>query len=102
MRGDFFTTTGEVLLPKVDYVQSTDDEIKVMVSAEWTFPLRFAEVVWGRDDEVHQERFPLASTRPHGADDMGFQLDAPGWEWVRVAVWDVAGNGAFVNPTWRD
>ncbi|MEE2636528.1 MAG: hypothetical protein VYE68_04755 [Acidobacteriota bacterium] len=102
VRGDFFTTTGEVLLPKVDYVQSTDDEIKVMVSAEWTFPLRFAEVVWGRDDEVHQERFPLASTRPHGADDMGFQLDAPGWEWVRVAVWDVAGNGAFVNPTWRD
>ena len=26
--------------------------------------------------------------------------EAENWKWSRVAVWDVAGNGAFVNPIW--
>ena len=79
-RGDFFTTTGEVLLENLDYVQSSDDGIKVRVSAAWTFPLRFAEVVWGEGGRVHRERFGLADTRPHSYREMGFELDAPEWE----------------------
>ena len=47
-KGEFFTTTGEVLLPEVDLSSSTAGRIE-----------------------------------------------------ARVAVWDVAGNGAFVNPVWR-
>src|SRR4051794_28508180 len=27
--------------------------------------------------------------------------EAKNWEWARMAVWDVAGNGAFVNPVRR-
>jgi hypothetical protein len=28
-------------------------------------------------------------------------VKAPGWKWARIAVWDVAANGAFTNPVWR-
>ena len=31
-----------------------------------------------------------------------FSCGFPGWTWARVAVWDVAGNGGFVNPVWRE
>ena len=30
-----------------------------------------------------------------------WKVRAPDWEWARVAVWDVAANGAFVNPVRR-
>ena len=100
--GDFFTTTGEVLLPAVAIDTSSDDEIAAEVEIDWTFPLRFAEVVWGDGTETHHWRMPLTATRPFGSERFEMRLDAPGWKWARVAVWDVAGNGAFVNPTWRE
>ena len=102
-RGDFFTTTGEVLLPEVDFSASTGDRLDVWIEADWTFPLRFAEIVWGDESgQVHREITPLSRTRVFGAGGFGLATDAPGWAWARVAVWDVAGNGAFVNPTWRE
>ena len=102
-RGDFFTTTGEVLLPEVDFSASTADRLDVWIEADWTFPLRFAEIVWGDDaGGVHREITPLSRTRVFGVGGFGLATDAPGWAWARVAVWDVAGNGAFVNPTWRE
>ena len=102
-RGDFFTTTGEVLLPEVDFSASTADRLDVWIEADWTFPLRFAEIVWGDDaGQVHREITLLSRTRVFGAGGFGLATGAPGWAWARVAVWDVAGNGAFVNPTWRE
>ncbi len=102
-RGDFFTTTGEVLLPEVDFSASTADRLDVWIEADWTFPLRFAEIVWGdAAGGVHRQVTPLSRTRPFGAGGFALAADAPGWSWARVAVWDVAGNGAFVNPTWRE
>ena len=102
VRGDFFTTTGEVLLPEVDLAASTDDRITARVRVDWTFPLRFAEIVWGRGTETHRQTIPLGHTRPFGSDTYEWTVDAVGWDWARVAVWDIAANGAFVNPTWRD
>ena len=102
-RGDFFTTTGEVLLPEVDFSASTGDRLDVWIEADWTFPLRFAEIVWGDEaGGVQREIVALSRTRVFGAGGFGLATDAPGWAWARVAVWDVAGNGAFVNPTWRE
>jgi hypothetical protein len=102
VRGDFFTTTGEVLLPEVDLGASTDDRITARVRVEWTFPLRFAEIVWGRGAATHRHTIPLEHTRPFGSDTFEWTVDADGWDWARVAVWDIAANGAFVNPTWQD
>ena len=102
VRGDFFTSTGEVLLSEVDLGTPTDDRITARVQVDWTFPLRFAEIVWGTGTTTHRQTIPLAHTRPFGSDTVEWTVDAEGWDWAHVAVGDVAANGAFVNPTWRD
>ena len=96
--GEFFVTTGEVLLPMVDLDTSTNDEIRVNADVRWTLPLAFAEVVWGKDGKVHRETIPLEETAAFGSETFNWKVRAPDWEWVRVAVWDVAADGAFVNP----
>jgi hypothetical protein len=100
-RGEYFTTTGEVLLPEVSLTSSSAAEIVATVHALWTFPLRFAEIVWGDGKTTHRETIDLAATREFGDQRFEWRAKASGWTWARVAVWDVAGNGAFVNPFWR-
>jgi len=100
-KGDFFTTTGEVLLPQVDFSKSSAGEIVASVNASWTFPLRFAEIVWGDGKSTHRETIELSSTRELASQKFEWKAKASGWTWARVAVWDIAGNGAFVNPFWR-
>ncbi len=100
-RGEFFTTTGEVLIPRVDFSRSTADQITATVDARWTFPLRFAEIVWGDGKTTHREMIPLGETREFGTRTFEWKAPAAGWQWARLAVWDVAGNGAFVNPVWK-
>jgi hypothetical protein len=100
-KGEFFTTTGEVLLPEVDFTSSSASEIVAKVRAQWTFPLRFAEVVWGDGHTTHRDVIELADTRELDGKRFEWRSKASGWTWARVAVWDVAGNGAFVNPFWR-
>jgi hypothetical protein len=100
-RGEFFTTTGEVLLPDVNVASSSAAEIVAKTRVIWTFPLRFAEIVWGDGQTTHREVIELADTREFGEKAFEWRANARGWKWARVAVWDVAGNGAFVNPVWR-
>jgi hypothetical protein len=100
-KGDFFTTTGEVLLPEVDFTSSSAGEVVARVRAQWTFPLRFAEIVWGDGQTTHRDVIELSDTREFGSRQFEWRSKANGWTWARVAVWDVAGNGAFVNPFWR-
>lgn len=99
-RGEFFTTTGEVLLPDVNLAASSATEIVAKARVAWTFPLRFAEIVWGDGQTTHREVIELANTREFGDRTFEWRARATGWTWARVAVWDVAGNGAFVNPVW--
>jgi hypothetical protein len=99
--GAFFTTTGEVLLPDVDLASSSGTEIVAKARVLWTFPLRFAEIVWGDGRTTHRDVIELAETREFGSKTFEWRAKASGWTWARVAVWDVAGNGAFVNPVWR-
>ncbi len=98
--GDFFISTGEVLLPKVEIAQDSTDRIVARAEVKWTFPLQFAEVVWGNGSQTQRQIFQLETTREFGSAKFEWKLAAPGWKWARVAVWDIAGNGAFVNPVW--
>ena len=100
-RGEFFTTTGEILLPEVDWSASSNDQITARVRVDWTLPLSFAEIVWGDGAGTHREIIQLTETRQFGAETFEWTVEAEEWIWARVAVWDVAANGAFVNPTWR-
>jgi hypothetical protein len=100
-RGEYFTTTGEVLLPRVDFSKSSANQIVALVDVQWTFPLRSAEIVWSDGKTTHREAISLDDTREFGKKTFEWRAPAPGWQWARVAVWDIAGNGAFVNPLWR-
>ena len=31
-----------------------------------------------------------------------WQVRAPDWKWPRLALWDIAGNGAFTTPIWMN
>jgi hypothetical protein len=99
-RGDFFVSTGEVLLPDVK-ISGSASEITVNAALRWTFPLQMAEVIWGDGVRTYRQEFPLDSTRPFGQQTFEWKFSAPNWKWARLAVWDIATNGAFVNPTWK-
>jgi hypothetical protein len=99
--GEFFTSTGEVLLPKVEISTTSANEVKVTADVDWTLPLHHAEITWGDGDETHHFRIPLTDTRAFGKRTFTWSTPAPNWKWARLSVWDVAANGAFVNPTRR-
>jgi hypothetical protein len=99
-RGDYFTSTGEIVLPVVEW-KPAGDHIATHVSASYTFPLHIAEIVWGDGTQTQRKIIPLDTTREFGSGSFDWTLDAPGWKWARLAVWDIAGNGAFTNPMWR-
>ena len=100
-RGDYFVSTGEVLLSKTEIKQDSRNEIAVRAEIVWTFPLQFAEVVWGDGVKTHHQAFALDKTREFGSAKFEWKVDARDWKWARLEVWDVAGNGAFVNPVWK-
>ena len=100
-RGDFFVSTGEVLLPDVKISSGSKDRIVVSASIRNNFPLQMAEIVWGDGKETYRKTFPLTDSAPFDAMTFKGETEAKNWKWARFAVWDVAANGAFVNPVWR-
>jgi len=100
-RGDFFTTTGEILLPDVNITEGAGGRIAVRARIQHTFPLNMAEIVWGDGRETYRKIVSLAETGPFGDFTFSEEADGGNWKWARFAVWDLAANGAFVNPTWR-
>jgi hypothetical protein len=100
-RGDFFTTTGEVLLTDTRIGADTGGRIAVQARIRHTFPLEMAELVWGDGKQTYRKTVSLTETHSFG--DFTFRTEADGgnWTWARLAVWDAAGNGAFVNPVRR-
>ena len=73
---------------------------ELRMTLDWTFPLRFAEVVSGDGSGVRRERVDLAETGPFGERTLTLSPDLDGRRWARVEAWDVAGNGAFTQPVW--
>ena len=61
-----------------------------------------ATITWPDETgRTHRDVIELADTREFGSKRFEWRAKASGWTCARVAVWDVAGNGAFVNPFWR-
>ena len=97
MKGNFFVTSGEVLIPSYS-VEGSGDKRTITADVEWTFPLEFAEVVWGDGQKTDRQIIPLTDLPAFGKHHFAIPFDAAGKKWVRFAVWDSAGNGAFVQP----
>lgn len=101
--GDFFVTTGEILASdfRIARVAGGAGTTSPTMSAKlkWTLPLAFAELIGGDGTRTVRHRVELGDTRAFGGQDFSAAFPAtPGLRWVRLAVWDVAGNGAFTQP----
>jgi hypothetical protein len=102
VNGDGFITTGEILLPSTTMSAEGDHSVRVNARISSTFPLRVAELVWGDGASTHHQLIDLNSTPAFDDHAYSWLVETPGWTWARFAVWDVAGDGAFTNPIWRD
>ncbi len=85
--GDFFVTTGEILIHSFEAKAG-----KVSVELEWTFPLDFVEIV----SAGKRKTIRMSETGEHGRKRFEWEMETGAW--VRVEAWDVAGNGAFTQP----
>ena len=97
--GSFFVTTGEILIRNYS-VAGAGNQRTVTADVDWTFPLNSVEVVWGDGKKVDRQTIPATDVAPFGTKHFAIPFDASGKAWVRFAVWDSAGNGAFVQPVW--
>jgi hypothetical protein len=107
--GRFFVTTGEVVIRDFrvgghesgsTWKLSEGERPEVRVALEWTFPLRFVELVSGDGQNVYRDRIDLADTGSFGHRALTLTPDLRGRTWVRLEAWDVATNGAFTQPVW--
>ena len=97
--GNFFVTTGEILLTNFT-VAGSGSKRTVNADVTWTFPLEFVEVVWGDGKKIDRQIIPATDLAPFGSKHFSIPFDATGKAWVRFAVWDSAGNPGFVNAVW--
>jgi hypothetical protein len=95
--GNFYGTTGEVLFHNWG-VEGTGAHSFYTASIEYTVPLEFAELVWSDGTHVERKKVHLTDTTPFGAKSFKIPFDATGKKWIRLSVWDSAGDGAYVQP----
>jgi len=95
--GDFFVTTGEILIKNWS-VAGQGAMRQVDADVEWTFPLELVEIVWGDGQSVGRKVLPVTAEAPFGNRTFRILFDSTGKKWVRFAIWDAAGNGAFTQP----
>jgi len=106
--GEFFTTTGEILIPRFtvagkqsgETISSKSDKADLEAQLEWTFPLAFAEIISGDGQSIRRERVDLTDTESYGARTLRVPVDLKHQQWIRFEVWDIAANGAFTQPVW--
>lgn len=95
--GDYFVSSGEVLLSKWG-IEGSGTKRTYTADVQWTYPLEFAELVWGDGRTTERKIIPATDLAAFGNHHFQIPFDAAGKKWVRFAVWDSAGDGAFTQP----
>ena len=96
--GNFFGTTGEILFHNWG-IEGSGAKSVYKAEFEYTFPLDFAELVWSDGHgKVDRQIVSLTDTTAFGTKNLRIPFDATGKKWVRLAVWDSAGDGAWLQP----
>jgi hypothetical protein len=95
--GDYFVASGEVLFRNWN-IEGAGAKRTYAAEAEWTFPPEFAELVWSDGNTVDRQIIDMKGMAPFSSHQFRVPFDAAGKKWVRFAVWDSAGNGAFTQP----
>jgi hypothetical protein len=97
MGGDYFVTSGEVLIPSHRY-QGTGADRTLTADVQWTFPLDFVEIVTGDGEKITTKIVATTDLPPFGTRRFTIPFNGEGQKWVRFAAWDSAGNGALTMP----
>lgn len=111
-KGQFFTSTGEVLIPSLTINgKSSGDTIQldntgfatIKLALSWTFPMNFVEVISGDGNRVYREKIDLTKTEAFGSQLFQFKMKLTNRRWLRIEAWDIAANGAYsqsfyINP----
>ena len=107
--GEFFVTTGEVLIPKFSIngkesgeIAQADQTMSLEIDLQWTYPLAYMELISGDGRNVNRLRFDLSDTTEFGSINFQFPVDLSNEKWARIEVWDIARNGAFTQPIWLE
>ncbi|MEX2130709.1 MAG: hypothetical protein WD772_04430 [Pseudohongiellaceae bacterium] len=95
--GDYFVSSGEVLIPEHEIVGSGSAAV-LTAEVQWTFPLDFVEVVFGDGRNTYSVIVSTTDLPAFGQRTFRIPFDASGKAWVRFAAWDSAGNGAMTMP----
>ncbi|MES3008689.1 MAG: hypothetical protein V4751_13055 [Pseudomonadota bacterium] len=95
--GEYFVTSGEVLIPSHEY-SGSGAERTLRAEVEWTFPLDFVEVVYGDGQQTSSVVMSATHLPAFGSHTFEIPFPAGGQAWVRFAAWDSAGNGAMTMP----
>jgi hypothetical protein len=95
--GNFFGSTGEILFHDWK-IEGSGAKSVYTATMEYTFPLDFAEVVWSDGTNVDRKIVSLTDATEFGTKTLRIPFDATGKKWVRLAVWDAAGDGAWLQP----
>src|SRR5262249_30350208 len=82
-RGDYFISTGEVLIPDARLTGSVD-KVTASATVDYTFPLRMAEIVWGDGAKTSRRIIPLEETHEFGHSRFEWTADAKNWKWARL------------------
>jgi hypothetical protein len=109
--GAFFTTTGEVLIKEFTIGGKQSGEslsvgahpnATLTLGLEWTFPMKFVEIISGDGERVFRQRVDMARTNSFGHETLKLEVDLKDRKWMRVEAWDAAVNGAYTQPVWLE
>jgi hypothetical protein len=96
-RGDFFVTTGEVLIHGFGV-----EDGKISAEIEWTFPLGQIEIVECDGRAAKRRTIFTPDAAEFERRRFEWPLENKDAAWVRLEAWDVSVNGAFTQPLWRE
>ena len=96
--GDYFVTQRRGAASATGASKDRAPKRTYAAEAEWTFPPEFAELVWSDGKTVDRQVIDMNEMAPFSSHKFRMPFDAAGKKWVRFAVWDSAGNGAFTQP----
>ncbi len=91
--GDFFTTSGEVLIHSFEVKAG-----KAVADLEWTFPLAQVELVAGDGAKSVRKTVPLPATKEFGRAVFEWPVEPADAATLRLEAWDVTSSGAFTQP----
>jgi hypothetical protein len=95
--GDYFISTGEVLLRKWA-IEGSGARRTFTADVDWTWPPEFVELVWGDGKTTNRQVLSATDLAAFANHTYRIPFDTAGKKWIRFAAWDSAGNGAFTQP----